>query len=49
MTVSDALGRSVPAAMADAAATAALALPAGLPVGVYVVRAGAKAVRLTVE
>ena len=49
VTVFDALGRLVTAATADAAGTAALALPAGLPTGVYVVRAGSKAVRLTVE
>jgi hypothetical protein len=48
-TVFDALGREVTQATADAAGTAALALPAGLPAGVYVVRAGTKAVRLTVE
>ncbi|MDO7845073.1 T9SS type A sorting domain-containing protein [Hymenobacter sp. M29] len=47
--VFDALGREVLAATADAAGTAALALPAGLPTGVYVVRAGSQALRLTVE
>jgi hypothetical protein len=49
VTVFDALGRAGTSATADAAGTAALALPAGLPTGVYVVRAGNKAVRLTVE
>ncbi|WP_151087102.1 RCC1 domain-containing protein [Hymenobacter baengnokdamensis] len=45
----DALGRLVASAPADAAGTAALALPTGLPAGVYVVRAGAHALRLAVE
>jgi hypothetical protein len=45
----DSLGRPVATATADAAGTATLALPAGLPAGVYVVRVGARAVRLTVE
>ena len=49
VTVYDALGRAVTSATADASGTAALALPAGLPAGVYVVRAGGKALRLTVE
>ncbi|MFC6221990.1 FG-GAP-like repeat-containing protein [Hymenobacter artigasi] len=49
VTVYDALGRQVTSAPADATGTAALALPVGLPAGVYVVRAGTKAVRLTVE
>jgi hypothetical protein len=49
VTMFDALGRSVTTATADATGTAALALPAGLPAGVYVVRAGSKALRLTVE
>ena len=49
VTVFDALGRPVLSATADATGTAALTLPAGLPTGVYVVRAGAHAVRLTVE
>ena len=49
VTVFDALGRLVTSAPADATGTAALALPAGLPTGVYVVRAGSKALRLTVE
>ena len=49
VTVFDALGRPVTAATADAAGTATLALPAGLPTGVYVVRAGSQALRLAVE
>ena len=49
VTVLDALGRPVASATADAAGTAALALPALLPAGVYVVRAGSRALRLTVE
>ena len=49
VTVFDALGRLVTSAPADAAGTAALVLPAGQATGVYVVRAGAKALRLTVE
>ncbi|GAB3845524.1 hypothetical protein GCM10028822_04080 [Hymenobacter terrigena] len=49
VTVFDALGRAVTTATADAAGTAALVLPAGLPTGVYVVRAGSRALRLTVE
>jgi uncharacterized delta-60 repeat protein len=49
VAVFDALGRQVAAATADAAGTAALALPAGLAPGVYVVRAGTAALRLTVE
>ncbi|GAB3876197.1 hypothetical protein GCM10028824_33470 [Hymenobacter segetis] len=49
VTVVDALGRPVLSTPADATGTAALALPAGLPTGVYVVRAGNKALRLTVE
>ena len=47
--VFDALGRVVTSATADATGTAALALPAGLATGVYVVRAGTQALRLTVE
>ncbi|MBF9223212.1 beta strand repeat-containing protein [Hymenobacter ruricola] len=47
--VFDGLGREVTSATADATGTAALVLPAGLAGGVYVVRAGSKAVRLTVE
>ena len=49
VTVFDALGRLVTSAPADAAGTAALRLPAGLPAGVYVVRCGARALRLVVE
>jgi hypothetical protein len=49
VTVYDALGRSIATATADATGTAALVLPAGLSAGVYVVRAGSKALRLTVE
>ena len=49
VTVFDALGRLVTSASADAAGTAALVLPAGQATGVYVVRAGAKALRLVVE
>ena len=49
VTVIDALGRLVLVAMADATGTAALALPAGLATGVYVVRVGSKALRLAVE
>ncbi|MBH8567325.1 T9SS type A sorting domain-containing protein [Microvirga sp. STS02] len=47
--VFDALGRPVFSATADATGTAALALPAGLPAGVYVVRAGNTRLRLAVE
>ena len=46
--VLDALGRVVATATADAAGTATLALPAALPSGVYLVRAGTKAARLAV-
>lgn len=49
VTVSDALGRPVATATADAAGTARLALPQGLAAGVYLVRTGTKALRLTVE
>ncbi len=49
VTVYDALGRPVTSATADASGTAALVLSAGQPAGVYVVRAGTRAVRLTVE
>ena len=49
VTVLDALGRQVLTAPADAAGTAVLALPAGLASGVYVVRTGQLALRLTVE
>ncbi|MGI4875566.1 MAG: FG-GAP-like repeat-containing protein [Janthinobacterium lividum] len=47
--VFDALGRLVTTATADATGTAALVLPPGLASGVYTVRAGASALRLTVE
>jgi len=47
--VLDALGRRVAATQADATGTARVALPAGLPAGVYVVRAGPQAARLVVE
>ncbi|QKG55053.1 T9SS type A sorting domain-containing protein [Hymenobacter sp. BRD67] len=47
--VFDALGRLVTAEVADASGTAALALPAGLSAGVYVVRAGTQALRLVVK
>ncbi|QKG55693.1 T9SS type A sorting domain-containing protein [Hymenobacter sp. BRD128] len=46
--VYDALGRLVLAATADAAGTAALQLPAWLATGVYLVRTGASALRLSV-
>ena len=42
-------GHPVAPAPADAAGTAALALPAGLPTVVYMMCAGNKALRLTVE
>jgi uncharacterized protein (DUF2141 family) len=47
--VYDALGRPVAHATADASGTAHLTLPAGLAAGVYLVRSGAQARRLTVE
>ncbi|RZK52726.1 MAG: T9SS type A sorting domain-containing protein, partial [Hymenobacter sp.] len=47
--VYDAVGRLVLRAAADAAGTAGLVLPAGLPGGVYVVRVGEQALRLVVE
>lgn len=46
--VLDARGRVVAAATADATGTVALALPAALPSGVYVVQAGTQAARLAV-
>ena len=49
VTVFDALGRLVTSATANATGTAALELPAGLAIGVYVVRAGGKALRLIVN
>jgi hypothetical protein len=45
----DSMGCPVATATADAAGTAALVLPTSLPAGVYVVRVGSKAVKLTVE
>ena len=49
VTVFDVLGRLVASTPADASGTATLVLPVGLPTGVYVVRAGNKALRLVVE
>ncbi|GAB3875558.1 hypothetical protein GCM10028824_31240 [Hymenobacter segetis] len=49
LTVLDALGRVLLTATADAAGTARLALPAGLPAGVYLVRSGGQVRRLVVE
>jgi len=49
VTVYDTLGRQVAETLVDTKGTAALALPAGQPAGVYVVRAGNKALRLSVE
>lgn len=49
VTVFDALGRVVTSATADATGTATLALPTGIVTGVYVVRCGNLALRLTVE
>jgi hypothetical protein len=49
VTVFDAVGRQVLAIPADAAGTAQLALPDGFATGVYVVRTGSTALRLTVE
>ncbi|MBB4601163.1 hypothetical protein HNQ93_001476 [Hymenobacter luteus] len=45
----DALGRQVTTATATPAGTARLTWPAGLATGIYVVRAGTQALRLTVE
>jgi hypothetical protein len=47
--VLDALGRVRHSATTDAAGSAQLTLPSGLPSGVYIVRAGQQATRLTVE
>jgi len=47
--VFDALGRAVAVATADAAGSAQLQLKAGLPAGVYVVRAATRTLRLVVE
>jgi len=49
VTVFDALGREVLATTADAAGTAALVPLRGLATGIYVVRAGSKTLRLTVD
>lgn len=49
VTVFDAVGRQVTAAMADATGTAALVLPNGPATGVYIVRSGTTALRLVVE
>jgi hypothetical protein len=49
VTVYDALGRPVTSVAADAVGTAALVLPSGLARGVYVVRSGARTLRLVVE
>ena len=47
--VLDALGRPVLTASADATGAARLALPAGQPAGVYLVRCGGQSLRLVVE
>ncbi|MDB5271012.1 MAG: hypothetical protein JWP58_4052 [Hymenobacter sp.] len=49
LTVLDALGRVRLTATADAAGAARLALPVGLPAGVYLVRSGGQVRRLAVE
>ena len=49
VTVLDAVGRLVLRVPADSTGTAALMLPTGLAAGVYVVRTGQQALRLTVE
>ena len=49
LTLFEALGRVVARAVPDATGSAVLALPAGLPPGVYVLRAGAQARRVAVE
>lgn len=49
LQVADLLGRTVATAVADASGKATLALPASLRAGVYLVRSGTQAVRLTVE
>ncbi|MBO2012781.1 M4 family metallopeptidase [Hymenobacter negativus] len=49
VTLFDALGRTVATAQAGATGQAELHLPVGLAAGVYVVRSGAQATRLTVE
>jgi hypothetical protein len=48
-TVLDAVGRSVISTLVDATGTATLGLPPELATGVYLVRTGAQALRLTVE
>jgi len=47
--VFDEFGRAITQATADEVGTATLALPAGLPSGVYVVRAGTQAIQLQVR
>ena len=49
ITLSDALGRTLATATANADGRAELALPTGLAAGVYVVRSGTQATRLVVE
>jgi bacillolysin len=49
LTFSDALGRTLATATADADGRAELSLPTGLAAGVYVVRSGTQATRLVVE
>ncbi|WBA44119.1 T9SS type A sorting domain-containing protein [Hymenobacter canadensis] len=49
VTICDALGRAVATAPADATGTTRLALPTGLPAGVYLVRSGSATQRLAVE
>jgi hypothetical protein len=49
VVVLDAVGRTVASFVTNASGTAALALPATLASGVYVVRTGSQALRLTVE
>ncbi|MBD2724666.1 right-handed parallel beta-helix repeat-containing protein [Hymenobacter armeniacus] len=49
VTVFDAVGRPVLTTTATAGGTAALVLPRGLAAGVYMVRAGAAAIRLNLE
>jgi hypothetical protein len=49
LQVADLLGRTVATATADASGKATLALPASVRPGVYLVRSGTQAVRLTVE
>ena len=49
LQVADLLGRTVATTVADASGKATLALPACLRAGVYLVRSGTQAVRLTVE